>query len=161
MKLAIDIDGVKTCTKCCTEKPLEEFHRAASTDDGHTYRCKECAREWYLSNREKVLAQRREYWRQPGVKEAHRRRQNEVYYKRYRPRKRAREYGISVEEAERLLAIAACQICKTEQEVLDIDHCHATLRVRGVLCNGCNNGIGRFRDDPDLLRAAADYLEAT
>ena len=42
---------------------------------------------------------------------------------------------------------------------LHIDHCHITGKTRALLCGECNTAIGRFGDDPQRLRAAADYLE--
>lgn len=58
-----------------------------------------------------------------------------------------------------------CAICRREWgrgwngKGPHIDHCHTTGRVRGLLCGECNTAIGRFGDDPELLRRAADYLE--
>jgi hypothetical protein len=60
-----------------------------------------------------------------------------------------------------------CEICgRTEngttktgsQRRMHLDHDHATGEFRGWLCNACNTGIGMFRDNPDLLRAAIGYL---
>lgn len=52
-----------------------------------------------------------------------------------------------------------CVICGS-QEKLVIDHDHKTDKVRGMLCNHCNRGLGHFRDDPLLLEFAAQYLYA-
>ena len=54
----------------------------------------------------------------------------------------------------------ACAICGYPQfsEDLSIDHCHETGEVRGLLCKHCNLGLGHFRDDPERLKAAIDYL---
>jgi Recombination endonuclease VII len=52
-----------------------------------------------------------------------------------------------------------CAIClKAPAERLCVDHCHATGKVRGLLCRTCNVGLGCYRDDPSLVTAAAAYL---
>ena len=57
-----------------------------------------------------------------------------------------------------------CDICGKEEIVdrfnrLCIDHNHETGEFRGLLCMGCNRGLGFFRDNPTYLRNAADYVE--
>lgn len=54
-----------------------------------------------------------------------------------------------------------CAICKKTDpdRKLAVDHNHATDEIRMLLCRQCNTGLGSFRDDPALLRLAAEYLE--
>lgn len=39
------------------------------------------------------------------------------------------------------------------------DHCHKTGKVRGITCRQCNMGLGSFKDSPEIMRSAADYIE--
>ena len=55
-------------------------------------------------------------------------------------------------------ASGICMICNKER-TLNIDHCHASGNVRGLLCNNCNNGLGRFYDSISILKNAIFYLE--
>ncbi len=45
-------------------------------------------------------------------------------------------------------------------ETLHVDHCHATGKIRGLLCYNCNDGLGRFKDDIEVLEKAIDYLKS-
>jgi hypothetical protein len=56
-----------------------------------------------------------------------------------------------------------CFICKGKEtsvySKLAVDHCHATMKIRGLLCSHCNKGLGNFRDKIELLEAAINYLK--
>jgi hypothetical protein len=51
-----------------------------------------------------------------------------------------------------------CLVCE-ERPAEHVDHDHATGKVRGLLCFGCNGGLGQFRDRVDIMRNAIEYLE--
>jgi hypothetical protein len=52
-----------------------------------------------------------------------------------------------------------CKICSEFQHRLSIDHCHTTMKLRGLICGPCNRALGLMRDNPEALRNAARYLE--
>ncbi len=81
--------------------------------------------------------------------------------KRYRVKKL---YGVTVEDVKQLCINQnnKCAICSddfVDTHLTQIDHCHVTGKVRGLLCINCNWLLGKSRDNPELLRAAAKYLE--
>lgn len=69
------------------------------------------------------------------------------------------KYQLSRDEVAGL-EVKHCPICERADQIMHVDHCHATGAVRSFLCARCNVGLGLFCDDPDLLRKAANYLEA-
>lgn len=77
----------------------------------------------------------------------------------------ARNYKLTALQYIQLRGMG-CQICGSlENPHIDHDHaCCPTHKgscgncIRGVLCGSCNVGIGNFKDNPDLLKAAAQYL---
>lgn len=84
------------------------------------------------------------------------------YYKRNYNRIRVRRYEITFTEYKDLLETqkGLCKICQSSNngKTLHIDHDHVTGKVRGLLCNQCNVGLGSFRDNPELLQGAIEYL---
>lgn len=76
-------------------------------------------------------------------------------------------YGMTRDEALAKFG-DKCNICGVQDGeaggrhgTLHVDHDHETGRVRGMLCSECNYGLGKFRDDPARLRAAAAYIDLT
>jgi DNA-directed RNA polymerase subunit RPC12/RpoP len=73
---------------------------------------------------------------------------------------RHQKYGLTDEQYDKLMEEHEykCAICFAT-EVLCVDHCHETGKVRGVLCARCNSGIGFLRDSTLLAKRAYEYLE--
>lgn len=75
------------------------------------------------------------------------------------------KYGIDEEYYQLLLKSQnfTCAICHTDTETgkwkrFCVDHCHLTGKVRGLLCNECNRGMGLLKDSEEILLKAAEYL---
>jgi hypothetical protein len=130
--------GEQACRNCRLTKPYAAFHW--QQDKGrYAYTCKACR-----SEREKAA----------HLAAPERRRANVIRAK----------YGMSLEDYDGLLRAqgGGCAMCgattNPDASSLAVDHCHATGRVRGILCGPCNKGIGLLKDDPALLMRGAEYL---
>lgn len=77
-----------------------------------------------------------------------------------RDRHLSRNYGITDSDYQVMYAdqSGCCQICRQHHDVLCVDHCHSTGRVRGLLCNNCNRAIGLLGDSVSNLENAIKYL---
>ena len=84
-----------------------------------------------------------------------------------RKQKVMRVYSLSSQEYDTLYSKEGCFICGSKEYIgvygkvkeLSVDHCHTTGKVRGLLCQSCNVGLGAFKDNPESLRKAVNYLE--
>lgn len=88
----------------------------------------------------------------------------EAFRAEARKSQRIVHYGVTPEQFDQLLSEqqGACAICRQQPDegrVLHVDHDHHTKKIRGLLCDTCNGGLGMFKDQQDLLRAAVAYLE--
>jgi hypothetical protein len=126
-------EGKKPCGRCGLPKPLEEFHRSRSKASGYESYCKPC----------KLT---------PAERERHNRRS--------RDHKFLVRYGITRAERDQMALDQGgrCAICG-DVELLHVDHCHATGKVRGLICFRCNTMLGTAKDQPVILLAAIKYLE--
>jgi hypothetical protein len=147
-----DVDGELLCHRCGEYKPPDEFYPHASVARGYQYWCKDCCA---LGRRERAgIPQDPKLTRKYALKTA---------------------YGITPEEYDAMYEgqQGRCAICgdlkdswqpgmgvEGRSRFLVVDHDHKTRRVRGLLCTRCNVGIGQFREDPVIMRAAILYVDA-
>lgn len=75
-----------------------------------------------------------------------------------------RLFHIDLNEYNRLFQIQGgkCKLCDIHQSSLGVslavDHDHTTGKIRGLLCTTCNRALGLFKDSPELLDKARQYL---
>lgn len=143
---------VKTCLGCKKFKSLDQFFPLKTGKDGLHPRCKACHR---LEGRDRY---------KNGGKD----KRDLVKLK---DQTLMRKYGLTVQEFNAMLLgqNGVCAICKKPNLSIDhrskkprdlsVDHDHKTGKVRKLLCMNCNRGIGYLKDDPELLKRAAEYVE--
>lgn len=160
----------KPCRICGQIQPLESFHRATGMRDGHRNECRDCfraiARERYQRDPAKAIAQVKR-WQQENAERlnAYRRARNQLLEVKRQQRDGyyRRTYGLSADAVDKMLMEqgGGCAICGDRPERLasmHLDHDHERGQLRGLLCLSCNQGLGKFRDDPDVLARAIVYL---
>lgn len=130
----------KTCCHCQQEKNILEFNKNKQGKFGRHSRCKTCTR-----------------------KEG-----KEIYKRLGKNHYLLSTYGINEQELQNLFDLqnGRCAICYTPLQLGErskrsacVDHCHNTGKVRGLLCNHCNKGLGMFLDNTQILASAITYLE--
>lgn len=129
---------MKKCWDCGQEKDSCDFNLDRSRWDGLYPRCRKCASEYHRGYRVRNL---------PRLK------------LRGRDKNLRTKYGFGQDTFNQMLAAQSgvCACCKSAPAT-DVDHCHKTGRVRDLLCNACNAGIGQLRDSPARCESAARYL---
>ena len=149
-------------TRPCRKCGSPDLHpSSARSGDWSCRKCKAAYHRQYRSTRRKLFSEKEKLRRAnmpPDAKERTLRYQRSV----------SRRFGISAAELESLHQSQGgrCAICGDEQSAkstkvrrLAVDHCHRTGKVRGLLCLNCNTGLGRFKDMPELLLNAVNYLK--
>lgn len=135
---------MKTCTKCGESKPLDSFYRNPECRDGRQGSCKVCdnvrTKQWKSANSESAKMTSKRYYLKT-------------------------KYGITIDQYNELLMKqgGCCACCGGDSPrgrgiYFPVDHCHETGKVRGLLCNPCNVGIGALGDSVEGVRKALAYL---
>lgn len=133
----------KKCTRCGELKPRSDFYPHAVAKNGVSAWCKVCTCAATLDR------QKRD---KEGVKLINRR------------AKLKKSFGITVQQYDEMLDAqgGCCALCGSDfpggRGRFVVDHCHETGKIRGLLCNLCNVGLGALRDSPQLLQKAIQYL---
>lgn len=130
------MSAIKFCPKCKQDKL---FSKGLGTGGLQTY-CKDCSAEYGAA------------WAKTEKGKASLRKSRLRHY-----------YGITDADYERFLLSqnGKCAICGQVPDLrrLDVDHNHISGEVRGLLCNQCNQAIGLFQDNVELLSSAIAYLK--
>lgn len=120
-------------------------------------RVRELVQRNYQNNKDAILARRRAWYAK----------QSAEALQELRRRGNLGRYGLTVKAYQDLLDKqgGGCAVCgakpkNNRKRFLSVDHCHSSKKVRGILCDGCNMGLGCLGDSPERLRAAAAYLES-
>lgn len=136
----------RRCNTCDQLLPLTEFGEykiKGRAGKGRRRKCKRC----------RVAETSQRYRDNPEVKAAMQDRARKHHF--------AKSYGLSLDELQAMVdrQEGRCAICERwPTSTLNVDHCHSTGEIRGLLCWHCNVGLGKFEDNVLFLKSAIKYL---
>ena len=90
---------------------------------------------------------------------------NPEKHRRSKRRQNLKKFGLTLESYAQMWASQdhACAICKSINpntvKGWQVDHCHATGKVRGILCAHCNRMLAAAVDNPEHLIRGVEYLK--
>jgi hypothetical protein len=166
-------DGTRhECKKCLSELSL--LSQSTRSEQRKIY-----MKEYRIKNREKwnrnneqqkkVNADKRKKYAENEEYRNSIKAKSKAYFDKnpmHKKRQRLKKYGISIDEFNTLFELQGgkCAICGysdlTKSNFFPmVDHCHDKGHVRGILCSDCNFGLGKFKDNAQLLLNAINYLE--
>ena len=154
--LNVNLQKEKICNGCSLLYPIDEYNIRINKQGKPTRQsqCKKC-RAAYTRKRtqehpEKVKESNRLY----ALKRPDR-------IKMWSIRSRWKKQGYNPNEIEKFILEhkGGCEICG-ETKKLVLDHNHETGALRGMLCPECNFGLGKFKDNKNLLNKAINYLSS-
>lgn len=161
----------KVCTKCKEEKEISLFRKTNKVNKKgeeyvyvHTI-CKKCINKSKHKSERKNKEKYNEKARIKMKRTRLRIKEDPERSKKYKLTRRKwrikKTYNISIEKFDEISKNQnnKCIICDTPVELLVIDHCHNSNKVRGLLCDQCNLGLGAFKDNIEILEKAIQYLQ--
>jgi hypothetical protein len=144
---------MKTCNLCKTQKSFSEFHVAKQGKNGPIYkgRCKECYRK----------KEKEKYHSMTIESRIKRRESNRCNTPEYRRQYKLKTYyGLTTTEFSAMVLQQnnQCKICEEQLDNPQIDHCHTTGKIRGILCRPCNMSLGLLKENTNTLRNMIFYI---
>lgn len=142
------------CSRCQEDKPLDLFHKNKKNKNGYDT-CKAChssnTKKYQKADPRKLDKKNKDWYTRNASK--------------IRDRRYKKVYGISEQQYNEMLVKQnyCCKLCGAHKDnfsyALNVDHCHKTGKIRGLLCGPCNTAIGRFGDDVAGVERVLKYLK--
>jgi hypothetical protein len=169
---------MKQCISCNKVKTISRFYSQVGAKDNLRSYCKDCVKsynkQYSLKNKKYISKCMKEYYKKHKqiIIEKHKTfkvKHPKIASKRLRITHLKLAYNLTLKQYKSLLKSQnnVCAICKQKETSinfrgklrnLSVDHSHKNGKIRGLLCNKCNHGLGLFNDNPNFLKKALQYL---
>jgi len=117
-------------------------------------------------NREDMLANKKRYYATIKNKQ-------KIYYQTYRVKNKEaiyqsnkkyflkKRYNLTLDQYNKMLSDQnnCCKVCDIKMISPHVDHCHTTGKVRALLCNNCNTGLGKLKEDTKIMQKLIEYVK--